>query len=628
MGAHWKEQLCLGPSKEAKESNLSDLCGYSIKHKLFRAFTASASVLAIYIQQFCNTLTYEAKTKAYSFQLDESQFVLDDNLLREALEITPIDQAHQFVSPPSGDAIMDFVNELGYTKEIYFVSRMAVNNLYQPWRAILSMINQCLTSKTSGSESSLHLTEEDLRLGNLKFVPKGEDNEVFGMPIPNELITNNIRNAPYYNAYMEMVAKHDWKIVVENEGKKKPVTAKQLKPKPVKEKLSKPTPASKPKVTKEKPSKPSLAKHPKRGKVQKLRKGKNPLQLINKDEPTQPEPEPKHHEPVAGPLCPLPVVRRKGEKAIATEEHVHNPADEHVILEDPLSSSETLSSMKNLDDAYIIGDQFLNDKSTEDELKLNMEAELVSMVTVPIYQASSSVPPLSTPVIDLSPPKLQNSNNLDNTTQNLGSRVLTLELRDLPHKINQMVNEVVKEAVHVALQAPLRDRFRELPEADMKEILHQRMFESDTYKSLPEHVALYEALEASMERANKDEFFAKKDKSRKRCRNDHDPPPPPPDLDPSKKRRHDSDASGSSQPPTPQSSAWKTSDSREAPSRSSKQQSGPYSEQPVEDVPMPDTTHISDLEDIDFAYLPKIKSRPEWLKPIPEEDRPTTLEPD
>ncbi|GJV24492.1 hypothetical protein Tco_1377187 [Tanacetum coccineum] len=43
----------------------------------FRAFTASASVPAIYIQQFWNTLTYEAKTGAYSFQLDETRFVLD-----------------------------------------------------------------------------------------------------------------------------------------------------------------------------------------------------------------------------------------------------------------------------------------------------------------------------------------------------------------------------------------------------------------------------------------------------------------------------------------------------------------------------------------------------------------------
>ncbi|GKD31861.1 hypothetical protein Tco_1242639, partial [Tanacetum coccineum] len=63
-----------------------------------------------------NTLTYEAKTRAYSFELDETRFILDTNLLREALEITPIDQAHQFVSPPSGDAIMHFVDELWYTE--------------------------------------------------------------------------------------------------------------------------------------------------------------------------------------------------------------------------------------------------------------------------------------------------------------------------------------------------------------------------------------------------------------------------------------------------------------------------------------------------------------------------------
>nr|GEW42074.1 reverse transcriptase domain-containing protein [Tanacetum cinerariifolium] len=57
------------------------------------------------------------------------------------------------------------------------------------------------------------------------------------------------------------------------------------------------------------------------------------------------------------------------------------------------------------------------------------------------------------------------------------------------------------------------------------------MFESGSYKSLPEHVALYEALKASMERANRDEFLAEKDKSCKRQRNDQDPPPPPLDSD-------------------------------------------------------------------------------------------------
>nr|GEV08434.1 zinc finger, CCHC-type [Tanacetum cinerariifolium] len=105
-----------------------------------------------------------------------------------------------------------------------------------------------------------------------------------------------------------------------------------------------------------------------------------------------------------------------------------------------------------------------------------------------------------------------------------------------------------KEAVHIALQAPLRDRFRELPEANMKEILHQRMFESGSYKSLPKQVALYEALEASMKWENMDEFLAEKDKSRKRHHDDQDPLPPPLDLDPSNKRRHDLGASGSTHP--------------------------------------------------------------------------------
>ncbi|GJT47299.1 hypothetical protein Tco_0956014 [Tanacetum coccineum] len=35
------------------------------------AFTASANVPTIYIQQFWNTLAHDAKTGEYSFQLDE-----------------------------------------------------------------------------------------------------------------------------------------------------------------------------------------------------------------------------------------------------------------------------------------------------------------------------------------------------------------------------------------------------------------------------------------------------------------------------------------------------------------------------------------------------------------------------
>ncbi|GKB85307.1 hypothetical protein Tco_0957579 [Tanacetum coccineum] len=68
----------------------------------------------------------------------------------------PIDLAHPFESPPAGEQVMDFVNELGYPEEIHFVSKMHVNNLYQPWRAILTLINQFLTDKTSSSDKPRH----------------------------------------------------------------------------------------------------------------------------------------------------------------------------------------------------------------------------------------------------------------------------------------------------------------------------------------------------------------------------------------------------------------------------------------------------------------------------------------
>nr|GFB64558.1 hypothetical protein [Tanacetum cinerariifolium] len=91
------------------------------------------------------------------------------------------------------------------------------------------------------------------------------------------------------------------------------------------------------------------------------------------------------------------------------------------------------------------------------------------------------------------------------------------------------------------------------------------MFKTGTYKSLPEHVALYEDFEASMECANRDELLIEMEKSCKRRRDDQDPLLPPSDLDLNKRRRHDTGTSGSSQPQVPQSSAWKKSDTRDAP---------------------------------------------------------------
>ncbi|GKF63867.1 hypothetical protein Tco_0187315, partial [Tanacetum coccineum] len=132
----------------------------------------------------------------------------------------------------------------------------------------------------------------------------------------------------------------------------------------------------------------------------------------------------------------------------------------------------------------------------------------------------------------------------------------TLENHDLYSRIDKCINENVKEAVQDALQAPIHELFRELSEFEMKEILHDRMFKSGSYRSLPEHTALYEALETSMELENREEFMDVTAKSRKRCHDDQDPHPPPPmGSDQSKKTRHDFYAFGSKQTPAQTSSA-------------------------------------------------------------------------
>nr|GEU89844.1 hypothetical protein [Tanacetum cinerariifolium] len=605
--------------------------------------------------------------------LDKNWFKLDANLLREALDITPIDQAHQFESPSSGDAIMDFVNQLGFPGEIRFVSRMAVNNLYRPWRAILSMINQCITCKTSGfdrprypvlqmlwgiatkkdkktkphvipyccftklifcylgrthnihqrSGSPFNLAEDDLRHGNLKFIPKDLEDE------------------------------HDRKMAAKEGGKKKsaskvdqskkPTTAKQ--PKPVSSKQSKPALAKKPKVAWEKPSKPSPTKQSRKGKVQKVRKGKSSLQLVDEEEQIQPEPEPEPHGEgeeydIERIVQELLIVEGK-RKGIATNEQV---AQSLLELQKPKKTSIT--------DQYIFQRQILvtEEASTgpfaqpEDDTSANIVRDTSSLADaetgIDSKKANSEA---GTEVLKIDGEKGEEISNTIALKEKIdegqaGSDPCKTPKSSTPNlepvhddfiatiypRVHEILKHETKEQVHLesplsssgtlssmknldnfnfgdrfvndnltkedpALQASLHERFKHLPEANIKEILHQRMFESGSYGSHLIHEALYKALEASMDRDNMDEFLDATVKFQKRC-------------------------------------SWKTSDTRDVPSSSSKQMTAPQVVQPVDDILIPYVEHISNSEDICAAHLLKIKTRPDWLKPIPEEDRPKTPE--
>ncbi|GKC73410.1 hypothetical protein Tco_1119293, partial [Tanacetum coccineum] len=230
-------------------------------------------------------------------------------------------------------------------------------------------------------------------------------------------------------------------------------------------------------------------------------------------------------------------------------ESLKHTTEEHVHLENPLSSLGTLSSMKNLEDNFTFGDQFINDKPMkEDTGKTNMETKVESMVTTPIHQAvqepSFTATTVTTTTTLAPPPPPQQQSTINSA---LAAHVTALEqIFANFEKKNKYVNENVKEVVQDALQAPVRERFRELSKFEMKEILYDRMFESGSYRSLPKHTTLYEAVEASIERENRKVFMDVTTKSRKRRCDDQDPPLlTSKGSSQRKKTRNDSDASGS-----------------------------------------------------------------------------------
>ncbi|GJU09049.1 hypothetical protein Tco_1125479 [Tanacetum coccineum] len=84
------------------------------------------------------------------------------------------------------------------------------------------------------------------------------------------------------------------------------------------------------------------------------------------------------------------------------QENLKLPTEDQVILEEPVSSTGTLSSLQNLDKDLSFTDQFFMEKPHEENSgKMNAKTEVRSMVSVPIHQDTSLVPPMTTPVIDL-----------------------------------------------------------------------------------------------------------------------------------------------------------------------------------------------------------------------------------
>nr|GFB36578.1 hypothetical protein [Tanacetum cinerariifolium] len=71
----------------------------------------------------------------------------------EMLHIRPRIPNQPFADLPTEEEVLDYLRFLGHSQDIRYLTDVNVNKLYQPWRSFASVINKCLTGKSSGVDS-------------------------------------------------------------------------------------------------------------------------------------------------------------------------------------------------------------------------------------------------------------------------------------------------------------------------------------------------------------------------------------------------------------------------------------------------------------------------------------------
>nr|GEU44334.1 hypothetical protein [Tanacetum cinerariifolium] len=134
-----------------KESTLQVIYDVLRNSPLFRAFQVTADVPEIYMQEFWATA--KLYHNSIRFKIDTKKSVIDLEAFKEMLHISPRIPNLCFAKLPTEEEILDFLRFLGHSHEIRYLTDVNVNKLYQPWRSFASVINKCLTGKSSGVDS-------------------------------------------------------------------------------------------------------------------------------------------------------------------------------------------------------------------------------------------------------------------------------------------------------------------------------------------------------------------------------------------------------------------------------------------------------------------------------------------
>ncbi|GKD29118.1 hypothetical protein Tco_1239896 [Tanacetum coccineum] len=292
-------------------------------------------------------------------------------------------------------------------------------------------------------------------------------------------------------------------------------------------------------------------------------------------------------------------------------------------------STGTLSSLQNLDKDLIFTDHIFMEKPHEEESgKTNAKKEVQSMVLVPIHQDTSSVPLMTTSVIDLM--TIQSDSPLPTSIETTSIITTTTSLPPPPQPQQSIADLILVGQIRDPAIQLGESQYspQDLPTVDMKEILQQRMFEDNSYKAHEAHNDLYEALQKSLELDYSNKHLVDQEEAHKKKRKKHvaprtpsgfppsPPPPPPPPAGASGAPGSKAPSSSKLVASIYQSMAWTTSDIRfESTSFMVALELSPTDYLMQDDSIPKEQVHLSDDEDSENDHQPKADLRKDWWNP-------------
>nr|GEY84797.1 retrovirus-related Pol polyprotein from transposon TNT 1-94 [Tanacetum cinerariifolium] len=161
----------------------------------FNAFLVTADVPEIYMQEFWATAYVHQHS--IRFKMDTRKNIVDLEAFREMLHISPRVPSQSFAELPFKEEILEFLRFLRHSTQIKTLTDVNVNKLFQPWRSFAEVINKCLTGKSSGFDS----LRDDILFSTIKVVSRHQNTQQYGVILPIELTTEDIRNTKAYKKY-------------------------------------------------------------------------------------------------------------------------------------------------------------------------------------------------------------------------------------------------------------------------------------------------------------------------------------------------------------------------------------------------------------------------------------------